>query len=139
MAEELTIQGADVKIRHPWGVWALSIITLGIYGLVWWYKINREMRDYSAAIGQPLDNNPTNSVLAIFPGAYIIVPWFWTNWTTPERVAKTQEMSGAEDRVMPLLSLVLAFIVLGLHTVYLQSALNGVWRGTREPGAPTSM
>ena len=80
MAEELTIQGADVKIRHPWGAWALALVTLGIYGIVWWYKINRELRDYSAAKGQPLDNDPTGSVLALVPGFLIIVPPFWTNW-----------------------------------------------------------
>ena len=33
MAEELTIRGAEVKIRHPWGAWGLALVTLGIYGM----------------------------------------------------------------------------------------------------------
>lgn len=135
MAEELTIQGADVKIRHPWGVWGLGIITLGIYHLVWWYKVNREMRDYSAAMGQPLENDPTLSVLALFPGGYIIVPAFWTNWTTPTRVGEVQGMSGSDDRVLPLLSMLLWLFVLGTNMVYLQSALNNVWRRARASDA----
>ena len=132
MAEELTIQGADVKIRHPWGAWALALVTLGIYGIVWWYKINREIRDYSAAMGQPLDNNPTSSVLALVPGFIIIVPPFWTNWTTPTRVAQAQEISGEQNRVSALLSLVLWYFVLGTHIVYLQYALNAMWRGAQD-------
>ena len=47
MAEELRIGSAHVKERSPLGVWLLIVVTLGIYGLVHWYKINREMRDYS--------------------------------------------------------------------------------------------
>jgi len=137
VAESLTIGGVDVKIRHPWGAWALSLITLGIYGLVWWYKINRELRDYSAALGKPLDNDPTLSVLALFPGGIVIVPAIWTNWTTPERIATVQEMSGqTNNKVMPLLSLVLALFALNVHIVYLQSALNGVWEEARSPAAP---
>jgi hypothetical protein len=54
-------------------VWALSIITLGIYHLVWWYKINRELRDYSAAAGAPLGNSPLLSLLALFPGGILIM------------------------------------------------------------------
>jgi hypothetical protein len=132
MAEELTIRGAEVKIRHPWGAWGLALVTLGIYGIVWWYKINRELRDYSAAKGQPLENDPTMSVLALVPGFIIIVPPFWTNWTTPTRVAAIQEMSGERNRVSALLSLVLWYFVLGTHIVYLQYALNAVWRAARE-------
>jgi hypothetical protein len=40
-----------------------------IYHLVWWYRINCELRDFGAARGQDLGQNPTNSVLALFPGA----------------------------------------------------------------------
>jgi hypothetical protein len=131
MAEELTIQGADVKIRHPWGAWALALVTLGIYGIVWWYKINRELRDYSAAKGQPLDNDPTGSVLALVPGFLIIVPPFWTNWTTPSRVAEAQGMAGEHSRVVPILSMLLWYFVLGTHIVYLQYALNSIWQSER--------
>jgi hypothetical protein len=135
MAEELTVRGAQVKIRHPWGAWGLALITLGIYALVWWYKINRELRDYSAAAGHPLGNDPAKSVLALFPGAFIIVPPFWTNWTTPTRVAEAQAMAGNANRVSPVLSMLLWYFVLGTHIVYLQYALNGIWESERGESA----
>lgn len=35
------------KLRQPWGVALLSIVTLGIYGLYWQYATFKEMNDYS--------------------------------------------------------------------------------------------
>jgi len=69
MAYEMKIRGTEdeVKIRSPWAAALLPIITLGIYHLVWWYRINRELRDYGKAKGYDLGQNPTNSVLALFP------------------------------------------------------------------------
>ena len=48
MAEELLIgpSRARVKLRSPWAVALLPFITLGIYHLVWWYKINKELKAY---------------------------------------------------------------------------------------------
>ena len=70
MAYEMNIRGTQdkVKVRSPWAAALLPIITLGIYHLVWWYRINREMSDYGKAKGFDLGQNPTNSVLALFPG-----------------------------------------------------------------------
>jgi hypothetical protein len=51
-----------------WFVWPL--VTLGIYHLVWWYKINREARDLDVDIVV----SPAVSVVAITIGALIIVP-----------------------------------------------------------------
>jgi len=36
MAEELQVGSTRVKIRSPFGVFALAIVTLGIYYLVWY-------------------------------------------------------------------------------------------------------
>jgi hypothetical protein len=46
------------KIRNPWGVLGLSLITLGIYYVFWWYFINREMRDAGNANGVDLGQSP---------------------------------------------------------------------------------
>jgi hypothetical protein len=129
MAEEVVFQGAEVKIRHPWGVWALGIITLGIYHLVWWYKINRELRDYSAMVGQPLGNDPTMSLLAVFPGSLVIIPPFWTIVTTSARIRRVREMVEGTPSSEPngLLAVVLSFIF-GLQTVYIGYAINACWR-----------
>lgn len=136
MAEEIVVSGVDVKIRHPWGAWALSLITVGIYGLVWWFKINRELRDYSAAKGQAFGNDPTLSLLALFPGGVIIVPAIWTYWTTTGRVADAQGLSGTRgERANGWLTLLLAIFVFSTHIVYLQYALNSAWRAEGQEGA----
>ena len=51
MAQELAIRGTQdrVKARNPWAVALLPIVTLGVYHLVWWYRINRELRDFGRA------------------------------------------------------------------------------------------
>ena len=39
--------GALGKIRSPWIVLLLSIVTLGIYSLYWQYAMFKEMKEYS--------------------------------------------------------------------------------------------
>jgi hypothetical protein len=130
MAEELSVRGVPVKRRNPWGVWALTVITLGIYGLVYWYKINREMRDVSAAIGEPFGNDPHLAWLAIFPGGIIIVPAILTYIYTARRVRRTQELTAPPGAVVEGVSsplTVLLALVGGFQGIYLQYALNGCW------------
>jgi len=43
------------KVRNPWAVVGLSLITLGIYFLYWTYQVFREMKDHShEGIGGPI-------------------------------------------------------------------------------------
>ena len=47
--------GPAGKVRNPWGVIGLSIITLGIYFLYWTYVTFQEMKDHShEGIGGPI-------------------------------------------------------------------------------------
>ena len=69
-----------MKVRSPWAAALLPIITLGIYHLVWWYRMNKELKEYGEAKGYDLGQNPTNSVLALFPGGIIIIPALITYW-----------------------------------------------------------
>ena len=98
MAYELKIRdsSSEVKVRSPWAAALLPIVTLGIYHLVWWYRINRELRDYGRARGYDLGQNPTNSVLALFPGGLIIVPAVITYWRGTQRVQGAARVGGRE-------------------------------------------
>jgi len=132
------VNGAEVKERNPFGVWALSFVTLGIYYLVWYYKVNKEMR---RAFG--IDVDPAMAVIAITLGSLIIVPPFVSVYRTGRRVEQTQFKAGVRDSISPVLSFLLSF-VLGLHTIYLQSNLNKVWEQSGKslpegaaPGLPT--
>ena len=99
MAYEMNIRGTEreVKVRNPWAVALLPIITLGIYHLVWWYKINKEMKAYGEAKGYDLGQNPTNSLLALFPGGLIIIPALITYWNGTKRV-RAPRRSAARSR-----------------------------------------
>ena len=46
--------GSTAKLRSPITVAVLSIVTLGVYVLFWWYFINREMADYGRAVLESL-------------------------------------------------------------------------------------
>ena len=96
MAYEMKIRGTEheVKVRSPWAVALLPIITLGIYHLVWWYKINKELKAYGEAKGYDLGQNPTNSLLALFPGGIIIVPALVTYWRGTKRVQGASKIAG---------------------------------------------
>ncbi len=129
MAQELQLSNSEarVKLRSPWAAALLPIITLGIYHLVWWYRINRELRDYGQSKGYDLGQSPTNSLLALFPGAFIIVPALITYWRGTKRVQGAARVAGQEP-VNGWISLVLYLLVAPAFWAYLQVALNNVWR-----------
>ncbi len=130
MAETVQIAGAGstAKIRHPVAVAVLAIVTIGIYLLYWWYTINREMADLGRAKGtSELGTNPLMSLLALFPGAFVLVPAVWTTVTTFKRVQKAQTMSG-EASINGWLGLVLYLVISPALYAYMQSGLNKVWQ-----------
>jgi Domain of unknown function (DUF4234) len=147
MAYEMKIRGTEheVKVRNPWAVALLPIITLGIYHLVWWYRINKELKAYGEAKGYDLGQNPTNSVLALFPGGLIIVPALVSYWRGTQRVQGASKVAGREP-VSGWLSIILYLLLAPAFWAYLQVALNSVWEqeaealpGTAAPPARDEM
>jgi hypothetical protein len=128
MAEELQIgrNGERVKLRSPWAVALLPFITLGIYHLVWWYRINREMRDLGHDRGVDLGQSPTNSLLALFPGGLIIVPALVSYWRGTKRVMATGGIAGTEP-VNGWIALILYIVLFPAFAAYLQVSLNHAW------------
>jgi len=79
MADPVQIQGSSYvgKIRNPLGVIGLGIITLGIYGIFWYYYTNKELAETGKARGSTeCGDSPGTSVVAITLGAFVIVPAF---------------------------------------------------------------
>ena len=52
------------RIRRPVAVALLSVITLGLYQIYWWYGVNRELRDLGRSTGTDLGGRPILSALA---------------------------------------------------------------------------
>lgn len=140
MAEEVAIAGtgSTAKIRNPWGVLGLSLITLSIYYFCWWYFINREMRDLGHARGVDLGQNPVNSVLANTIGWLIIIPGFVTLWRTSDRIQRSQETVGVERGANGPIIFILLFLIGPVGIWYAQSELNKAWE-KQAAGAPPTL
>jgi hypothetical protein len=126
VAEQVQIGSTTVKIRGPWAVFFLALVTLGIYYLVWYYKINRELRD---AGDQNVD--PFVALVAISIGALIIFPPLVSEYATFRRLRAAQEAARLPDPVAPWVGLflfILAYVFLPFELVYAQSNLNRLWR-----------
>ena len=134
MAQELTIRGTQdpVKVRNPWAVALLPIVTLGIYHLVWWYRINRELRDYGYAKEQDLGQSPTSSLLALVPGFLILIPPLISYWNGFKRVQKACSLVGIEAP-NGWIALILYLLLPPAFYAYVQVSLNEIWERDADP------
>lgn len=125
--------GRAGKTRNIWLVWLVwPLITLGVYFFVWWYKINREARDFDDQI----QVDPTWSLLAVLIGWIIIVPPFVSTYRTGERIGQMQEAAGLPRTCSGVIGIIGVF-VLSLQVLYYQYELNKIWAhlGYPEEGA----
>ncbi len=67
MARQLTIGDAIVTTREPFAPLLLTVVTAGIYGVVWWSKINREMRDLGENVAREIGRGRDRRWLVIVP------------------------------------------------------------------------
>jgi len=129
MAEEVAIAGTNAfaKKRNPWGVFGLTLITVGIYGFFWWYYVNKEMVELGRAKGtDELGDSPGKSLAALVPGFLIIVPPLVSYYRGTQRMQAAARLTGAEP-VNGWIALII-FLVIGIaFAPYLQSCLNNVW------------
>lgn len=108
------------QIRSPAAVILLTIVTLGIYGLVWQYKVGNEVKNYS---GEGL-----GGVLWLVI-ALVIGPVMW--FLAPSEVANNlYKRDGQEAPISGktgfwMLLPLIGFIV---WTVKVQGALNRFWQ-----------
>ncbi|MER7481015.1 DUF4234 domain-containing protein [Streptomyces sp. NPDC126510] len=123
------MSGRAGKTRNIFLVWLVwPLITLGIYHLVWYYKINREAQDFDDRI----EANPAVSVVALALGWVLIVPPFISVYNTGVRIARMQRSAGLEQECNPWIGVIL-FIVAGLYPLYYQHELNQIWAHYQTP------
>ncbi|HET8528527.1 MAG TPA: DUF4234 domain-containing protein [Gaiellaceae bacterium] len=128
MADELQMASTTVKIRNPFLVFVWSIVTFGIYYLVWYYKINRELRD-----ARGIDVSPVVALIAVSLGWIVIVPPFVSWYRTFERIAAAQRAVGTSSEANPILGFILyviAVFMLPVEVIYAQDELNKLWRAS---------
>jgi hypothetical protein len=150
-----------VKVRRPWAVSLLGAVTFGIYFLIWYYRVNREMRDFGGANGdsQLAASRPVRSVIAVTVGGLIVVPELISYVGTVRRVQAVERVAtGGSGTGWLLIGGLLGSTALGLtswvHGVgplpalaglavlvisagYLQARLNRVWELVGVATGPT--
>jgi hypothetical protein len=130
MAGEVDAYGARAKVRRPLVVVGLNLLTLGVYGVVWYHRVNAELRDFGRAYGdrELAASNPRRSVLAVVPGILLLVPplvslaGFAGRARRAQRYGRSELTSGWLVAVFAL-SVVFIFAIPG----YVQSSLNELW------------
>lgn len=130
MAEKVELgPGTPAKVRNPWAVAGLFLITLLMYGLYWIYSVNRELRDFGL--------ERSDERLAGFSPAWNLVWFFLTAWLIMPaimigRVRHAQRVAGVEQTNLPLLVALFVvgwFLVIPIPALFgvLQDGLNRVW------------
>ena len=142
MADRVRIDGglATAKIRHPVAVVALSVVTLGIYFLYWWYQLNREMVDLGRSRhAEGLGENPWLSLLAMFPGGLVVIPPFFSIYNGVQRMKRAQEVAVGEVTMNGwiVLGLYAGSLIVGVAALvvpgYVQDEINKAWRAMEQP------
>jgi hypothetical protein len=121
--ETVTIQGQSYPKRSPLVVLGLVLITLGIYGFYWYYKVNEEIKRYTG--DQTI--SPSRSLLAVIPGFLLIVPPFIAYFNTANHIVRMQEQRGLASQISPALVVILGLVIWIGMAAYVQEHLNRVW------------
>ncbi len=130
------VTGRAGKRRNPVTVWLLwPLLTLGIYALVWYYKVNRETQDLGVSA------SPGASVLAVTLGALLVVPPIVSFYQTGDRIAQAQRAARAPVTCNPVVGLLLTIFLFGSGTLYYQAELNKIWDfyGNPPDGSPVPL
>lgn len=111
------------KDRSPAAILGLSIITLGIYYLVWYGKLNGEIRRHDPDIKV----SPGWAVVAaMVPFCNVI-----SAYSTAARIRQMQLDDGQTETISPVVALLL-FLFLGIgYPLYVASQAREHWHGHR--------
>lgn len=111
-----------MKARNPFGVWlGLPIITLGIYHLVWYYKIHKEMAEFDRRRNVPV----AGPMLVLLLLSWTVIAPLISYHNTGARIRNAQRAAGLTPTCSPTLSWLL-WIVFGTNALYMQMELNKV-------------
>ncbi|MDL4821134.1 DUF4234 domain-containing protein [Actinomadura opuntiae] len=114
--------GQNMKRRNPVGAWlGLPIITLGIYGLVWTFKVHDELYKYDQRTGDAA----TNALLSMIFGFITLGIWPLVMWCKlGGRIAQAQRAAGLPASCSGGMGFLLG--ILGFGVLYYQIQLNKV-------------
>ncbi|SNS79798.1 protein of unknown function [Actinomadura meyerae] len=114
--------GVNMKRRNPVGAWlGLPMITFGIYGLVWFFKVHDELHQYDRRI----DNAATGALLSMLFGAVTLGIWPLVVFVKlGGRIAQAQRAAGLQPSCSGGMGFLLG--IFGFGVLYYQIQLNKV-------------
>jgi hypothetical protein len=124
----------DVKVRGPLWVGVWTLVTLGIYGIYWFYDSAKDLSEYGKAKGYDLGQNPTTSLLAVLMGwVLLFVPTIIALYRFTKRVQQAQPLAGTSEQLNGWLALVLILVFSPAYGAYVQAELNKAWAAEGGP------
>jgi hypothetical protein len=116
-------RGTGIQMRHrrPASAWLLALATLGGYGLVYWYKIHRELRDFD----RRRHVSPGFELLSISLLAWTIILPFMSIGALAGKIRLAQAAAGLPQSCSGRTGILLA-LILGSHMIYYQRKLNEI-------------
>lgn len=120
MSSSSTMSSAPVgRTRSPWAVWWLSALTLGVYYLVWYVRLNKEIARAA------WDDDGVGTLGLWLSQCVPFVSWVGLAHTA-QRLAEALECAGGAPAVS-VRRTILASLWFGSHTRYLQRQANELW------------
>ena len=114
--------GLAMKRRNPVGAWlGLPLITFGVYHLVWYYKIHREMAEFDRRRHVPV----AGPMLVLLLLSWTLIAPLVSYFNTGNRIAAAQRAAGLPVSCSAVIGLLLCFFF-GLQTLYYQVEINKV-------------
>ncbi len=106
---------STIRKQGPWGLWWLTIVTFGVYYLVWYGRINKELADVQGA--EVPANGKWWSQLVPFYGLYGLAK-------TADRLNDAHASAGSPTRVGSFTTWFWAPAWFSSQTRYLQRRIN---------------
>ncbi len=131
MADTVTIDGESFLRRNPLGVLGLSLITLGIYFLYWYFEVNDELRRFE----RDETISPLRSLFAVLFGWIVIVPPFIAFYNTAKHVQAIERRRTIQPQLEPALVIVIMLLLAVANGIYVQEHLNRIWTQAAMPPA----
>ncbi|HET7385036.1 MAG TPA: DUF4234 domain-containing protein [Nocardioidaceae bacterium] len=111
-----------MKRRNPVAAWiGLPLITLGIYHLVWYYKIHHELSEFDRRRSVPT----AGPMLVLLLLSWTVVAPLISYYNAGGRIRNAQRAAGLAATCSGGIGVLLMF-VFGLGTLYYQSELNKI-------------
>lgn len=120
--EETRAVGLAMKNRHPVAAWLLwPFLTLGIYHLVWYYKIHKEMAEFDRRRAVPT----AGPMLVLLLLSWTIIAPFVSYYNCGTRIRNAQRAAGLQATCSPGAGMAL-MLVFGIGILYYQMELNKI-------------